>query len=624
MAIHKFQAEVVQLLHLIIHSLYSHKEVFLRELVSNASDALDKLKYLTLTDSTYKKLSFEPRIDILFDEEKNQPLQVSDTGIGMNEEELIENLGNIASSGTRKFVDLMTGDTGKDANLIGQFGVGFYSAFMVSDKVEVISRKAAEEQAYKWISDGKGDYEVKEAERDTNGTTVICYLNEEGQEYTSRGQIEHIIEKYSNHIPFPIFLHYDEVRVEGEGEKRKEHRESKIEQINAASAFWKRSKSELEDKDYHEFYKTLTHDQEDPLLYLHTQAEGTLEYTSLFYLPRKSPPDMFLVDYKAGIKLYVKRVFITDDDRELMPSYLRFIRGIIDSEDLPLNVSREMLQKNRVLFAIKNASVKKILGELADLAENNGEKYLQFYEQYRIPLKEGLYQDFSNRDMLIELVRYKSSGVDGYTSLADYKERMKKDQKHIYYISGAMENNLRASPLLEVYREKDIEVLILDDDIDEIVMPALMRYKDIELRSVNRSDSADDFKGEEDGELSKKLKPLLSRIKEVLDERVKDVRLSVRLSDSPSCIVADGSDPTIQMQHIMKMLGQNGIDEFKPILEINPNHQIVQKLSDLQDNQLFEDISWLLLEQAMLIEGVLPQNASSFARRLNNVLTEAL
>jgi molecular chaperone HtpG len=624
MAIHKFQAEVAQLLHLIIHSLYSHKEVFLRELVSNASDALDKLKYLTLTDGAFKKLVFDPRIDILFDEQKKKTLQVSDTGIGMNEEELIENLGKIASSGTRKFVDLMTGDAGRDANLIGQFGVGFYSAFMVSDRVEVISRKAGEDRAFKWVSDGTGDYEVKESERENNGTTVICHLNEEGQEYTSRWQIEQIVAKYSNHIPFPIFLHYDETRVEGEGKDRKEIREPKVEQINAASAFWKRSKSDLKDEDYNEFYKTLTHDQEDPLLHLHTHAEGTLEYTSLFYIPKNAPPDMFIVDYQPGVKLYVKRVFITDDDRELMPSYLRFLRGIIDSEDLPLNVSREMLQKNRILTTIRSASVKKILGELSDLAENDSERYVQFHEQYRIPLKEGLYQDFGNRDALLELVRYKSSEVEGCTSLADYSGRMKDDQKHIYYITGGNEDNLRNSPLLEVYREKGIEVLILDDEIDEIVMPAVMRYKDAEFRSVNRSDSADAFKDKEDGELTKKLQPLLGRIKGVLNERVKDVRISARLSDSPSCIVADGSDPTIQMQHILKVLGQNRMDEFKPILEINPNHRIVQKMSDLKDEQLFEDISWLLLEEAMLIEGAMPNNASVFARRLNNILTRAL
>ena len=622
MSIHKFQAEVTQLLHLIIHSLYSHKEIFLRELISNASDALDKLKYLTLTDSAYRNLSFEPRIDIRFDEQNKKILEVSDTGIGMNEEELIENLGRIASSGTRTFLERMTGDARKDANLIGQFGVGFYSAFMVSDKVEVISRKAGEEKAFKWISDGKGDYEVKEADREHNGTSIICHLNEEGQEYTSQWRIESIVEKYSNHIPFPIFLHYEETQDEGgEQKKGKEH---KVKQINAASAFWKRPKAELKEEDYVEFYKTLTHDQETPLLYLHTHAEGALQYSTLFYVPKKAPPDMFMVDYQPGVKLYVKRVFITDDVRELMPTYLRFVRGIIDSEDLPLNVSREMLQKNRTIVNIRNASVKKILGELVSLKEKDSEKYELFYGQYRIPLKEGLYQDFSNRDTLIELVQFKSTKADGYSSLSLYKDRMKEDQKVIYYITGGNEENLRNSPLLEVYRERDIEVLIMDDEIDEIVIPAVGQYKNVDFRSVNRSDAADEFKKDGDSTRDKKLQPLLKRIKKVLEDRVKDVRISARLSDSPACIVADGSDPTIQMQHIMKVLGQEHEGDFKPILEINPDHPIIVKMGQVQESALFEDIAWLLLEQAMLIEGAPPKNASTFARRLNNIMTRAL
>jgi molecular chaperone HtpG len=622
MSIHKFQAEVSQLLHLIIHSLYSHREIFLRELISNASDALDKLKYLTLTDAAYRDLPFEPRIDIRFDQKQSKILEVSDTGIGMNEEELIENLGKIASSGTRTFIERMTGNEKMDASLIGQFGVGFYSVFMISDKVEVISKKAGEEGAFKWISDGKGDYEVKEAERDRNGTTVICHLNEEGKEYTSRWRIEEIVKKYSNHIPFPIYLHYEESE-EGD-EKRKKEKKPKIVQINAASAFWKRPKSELREEDYVEFYKSLTGDQEEPLLYVHTHAEGALQYSTLFYIPKKAPPDMFMVDYQSGVKLYVKRVFITDDHRELMPTYLRFTRGIIDSEDLPLNVSREMLQQNRTLVNIRNASVKKILGELASLAEKDAEKYLSFYEEYRIPLKEGLYQDFTNRETLIELVRFKSTKAEGYTTLKDYKKRMREDQKGIYYITGGREENLRNSPLLEVYRKQDIEVLIMDDELDEIVIPAVGRYEDVELRSVNRSDAADEFKGQEDGEREEKLKPLLERIHKVLEDRVKDVRVSFRLSDSPACIVADGADPTIQMQHLMKLLGQDSSEEFKPILEINPDHPIIEKMGRVQERELFEDIAWILLEEAMLIEGAPPKNASVFARRMNNIMSKAL
>jgi len=624
MAIHTFKAEVTQLLHLIVHSLYSHREIFLRELISNASDALDKLKYLTLTDTRFKDLPFEPRIDVLFDEKKSKTITVSDSGIGMNEEDLVQNLGMIASSGTRNFIESMTGDARKDANLIGQFGVGFYSAFMVSEKVEVVSRKAGEDKAYKWISDGKGDFEVKDADRDIGGTTVTCYLTEDGKEYADRFRIENVAKKYSNHIPYPIYLHFEEIHTDGEGEGKKEHREQKEEQINAASAFWKRPKSELAEEDYIEFYKTLTHDQDAPLHFIHTHAEGTLEYSTLFYIPKKAPPDMFQVDYQSGVKLYVKRVFITDDDRDLMPTYMRFLRGIIDSEDLPLNVSREILQKNRIMENIRNVSVKKILGELSDLAEKGDEKYREFYEQYRILLKEGLYQDFSNRDILMELLRFKSTTVEGYTSFADYLDRKKDDQKFIYYITGGNEDNVRRSPLLEVYRENEIEVLIMDDEIDEIVLPSIGAYKGTELRAVNRSDATEDIVKEGDSERREKLQPLLKKIGEVLGDRVKDVRISERLTDSPSCIVADGKDPTIQMQHLMKLMGQESGEDFRPILEINPKHSIIKKMDAVEDSGLFEDIAWLLLEQALLIEGAAPKDITSFTRRLNSIMEKAI
>jgi len=518
----------------------------------------------------------------------------------------------------------MTGDARKDANLIGQFGVGFYSAFMVSEKVEVISRKAGDERAFKWISDGKGDFEVKDADRDTVGTTVVCHLTEDGREYANRFRIESITKKYSNHIPYPIFLHFEESSGEAEGGAKKERIEKKEEQINAASAFWKRPKSELSEEDYVEFYKTLTHDQEDPLHFLHTHAEGTLEYSTLFYIPKKAPPDMFQVDYQSGVKLYVKRVFITDDDRELMPTYMRFLRGVIDSEDLPLNVSREILQKNRIMENIRNASVKKILGELGSLADKDNAKYTEFYEQYRILLKEGLYQDFSNRDTLMELVRFKSTTVDGYTSFAEYVERMKHEQKYIYYITGVNENSVRRSPLLEVYREKEIEVLIMDDELDEIVIPSLAGYKDTQLRAVNRSDSTEDIVDEGDGEKKEKLKPLLKKISDVLGEKIKDVRISSRLTDSPSCIVADGKDPTIQMQHLMKLMGQDSGEDFQPILEINPKHSIIKKMDAVDDAGLFADISWLLFEQALLIEGAAPKDVSAFARRLNSIMEKAI
>jgi molecular chaperone HtpG len=621
---HQFQTEVNQLLHLIIHSLYSHKEIFLRELVSNASDAMDRLKYLTLTDEKYKSMPFDPRIDIYFDEKKGKTLTIADAGIGMNEKDLEENLGTIAKSGTRGFVEKLTGDDRKDSNLIGQFGVGFYSSFMVAEKVEVVTKKAGEDKAYRWSSDGKGEYEVTDAERETQGTTVTLYLNKEGHEYANRWQIETVIKKYSNHIPFPIFLHYEETSSEGEGDKKKDIKEPKSEQINAASALWKRPRTELTDDDYNEFYKSLSHDMEEPLFRIHTHAEGKMDYTTLFFIPGRAPLDLFRADYQPGIKLYVKRVFITDDDKELMPVYLRFVRGIIDSEDLPLNVSREILQQNRVLAKIKSSSVKRILDELAKLQKNEREKYNTFYKEFGVPVKEGLYQDMENREKLQDLVMFKSTAVEGYTTLAEYRERMKPDQDAIYYITGAKEDNIRNSPLLEMYKNRDIEVLVMDDEIDDIVITMAGQYKDTPLKSVNRSDASESLKTDEDKQKEKDVEPLIKKIKETLGDLVKDVKASTRLSDSPSCIVADENDPTIQMQHLFKAMGQKNVPDFKPILEINPGHEIIKKLENTGDAAVISDISHLLLEQAMLIEGVELKSPAEFVKRLNRVMGKAL
>ena len=619
----KFKTEISQLLDLIIHSLYSHKEIFLRELISNSSDALDKLKYLTLTDDELKKLDFDPRIDINFDADA-KTLTISDNGIGMNAEDLDANLGTIARSGTKNFLSQLSGDAVKDSNLIGQFGVGFYSCFMVADKVTVTTKKAGEDQAWNWSSDGRTNYSVDETERESQGTTVVLHLNDNGTEYTNRWSIEQLVKKYSDHIAFPIFLEFDDSKWEGEGDDRKEIKEHKIEQINAASALWKKSKSDLTAEDYNEFYKTIGHDNEDPMMHLHTKAEGTQEYTTLFYVPSKAPFDMYQADYKPGVKLYIKRVFITDDEKELMPVYLRFLRGVIDSEDLPLNVSREILQQNRVLEAIKSASVKKILGEFKKISENNPEKYKEFIEQYNRPLKEGVYSDYGNRESLLELIRYKSTEEEGWTSLAAYKERMKEDQKAIYYITGDNESTLRNSPLLEAYKKKGIEVLIMDDEIDEIVAPSIMNYKETELKAVNKSGSADDLKTEEDEKKEKDLEPVLKRIKEVLGEKVKEVKASSRLSDSPSCIVADEDDPTMQMQQMMRAMGQTDMPDIVPILEINPDHAIVAKLKDASDDAVFEDVSFLLFEQAMLVEGQQLKEPAEFVKRLNRVMESAV
>jgi molecular chaperone HtpG len=623
MSKHTFKTEVSQLLHLIIHSLYSHKEIFLRELVSNASDALDKLKYLTLTDDAYKSISVDPLIEISFDDGKKRSITISDNGIGMNQDDLNAQLGTIARSGTKAFLDKLSGDAKKDANLIGQFGVGFYSCFMIAEKVEVLTRKAGEDQAWLWKSDGKSSFTVEESQKESFGTTITLYLNEEGEEYASRWEIEQLIKKYSNHIPFPIFLNYDQKQYDDKGKETGEI-EHKREKINSAAALWKRPKNELTDEDYNEFYKSIGHDSEEPLHYLHTKAEGTIEYSTLFYIPKHAPFDMFQADFKPGVKLYVKRVFITDDDKELMPTYLRFLRGVIDSEDLPLNVSREILQQNRVMASIRNASVKKVLGELKSLSENNPEKFNLFVAEYNRPMKEGLYSDFTNRETLLELVRFKSTTEDGYISLASYKERMKEDQKSIYYITGGSEETLRSSPLLEAYRAKDIEVLIMDDEIDEIVVPSIGKYGDIELKAVNRSGAADDLKSEEDKETEKAVKPLMERMKKALGDRVKDVVASTRLSDSPSCIVADEDDPTVQLQQMLKAMGQKDMPDFKPILEVNPTHPIVKGLEDSEDDSLVEDVSFLLLEQAMLVEGAELKKPVDFVKRLNRILEKAI
>src|SRR5580658_2456614 len=461
----EFQTEVNQLLQLIIHSLYSHPEIFLRELISNSSDALDKLRHLTLTDDAYKMVPFDPRIDLDLDEEA-KTLVIADTGIGMNEEDLVSHLGTIARSGTKNFLSMLSGDARKDSNLIGQFGVGFYSAFMVADKIEVVSRKTGEELAWRWTSDGQSGFEIEPAERLVAGTTILLHMNEEGSQYSNSWRLKELVKKYSNHIAFPIFLTYD--KSEWNAEEKKSIKTRATEQVNAASALWRRSKSELKDEDYSELYQSLTGDSEDPLFWFHTKAEGSLEYTTLFYIPAKAPLDLYQSDYRVGVKLYVKRVFIMDDAKELLPQYLRFVRGIIDSEDLPLNVSREILQQNRVLTSIRTASVKKILAELKSVSVNKPEQYAKFIGEYNRPLKEGLYGDYANREALLDLVRFKSTKVEGLTSLSEVMTRMKEGQKSIYYITGGAESLLRTSPLLEIYRKKDIEVLILDDDFDEI------------------------------------------------------------------------------------------------------------------------------------------------------------
>lgn len=625
---HVFQTEVNELLHLIIHSLYSHKEIFLRELVSNASDALDKLKYLTLTEDAFKKISFDPRIDITFnDSEEGRSITVKDTGIGMNEDDLIEHLGTIARSGTKSFLSELTGDAKKDSNLIGQFGVGFYSCFMVADQIEVITRKAGEEDAFRWVSDGKTGFEIEPTVKKETGTEITLFLNDEGKEYANRWSITETLKKYSNHIAFPINLSYEESTFDGEGDDKKEIKEQKTEQVNDATAFWKKPKSSLKKKDYNEFYKTFSNDFQDPALYVHTQAEGALDYTTLFFVPEKAPNDLFYADYKSGVKLYVKRVFITDDEKELLPSYLRFVKGIIDSEDLPLNVSREILQQNRILDNIRKASVKKLLKSFQTLTKKEKE-YLKFYEQFGRPIKEGYFQDRDNRELLEKLVRFKSTKAEGYTSLEDYVSRMQDDQKGIYYITGDNEATLRRSPLIEMYNQKDIEVLIADDEIDEIIIPGAAKFGDHDFKSVNRSNAGDELKKDDekpdDDTVEKEVQPFIKKVKKVLGDKVKDVKVSSRLTDSPSVLVADTDDPTFQMQEMMRAMGQTEMPDAKPILEINLDHPILKKMKDMRKTKDFDNATELLYQQALLLEGMKLDNPADFVKRLNDVLTKSL
>lgn len=656
MAKHEFQTEVNQLLQLLIHSLYSNKDIFLREIVSNANDALDKLKYLTVSDDNYKNVKFDPRIDISFDEKANT-LTVKDSGIGMSEEDLQNNLGTIARSGTKAFLSKLTQEASKDSNLIGQFGVGFYSAFMAAKKIDVYTRKAAgDKKIWHWSSDGTNSYDLDEVSasseeakkfgfdnEDTSGSAIVMTLNDDSKEYASRWKIEELIKKYSDHIAFPIYLHYEKNEYDDKGNVKST--EQKVDQVNSASALWKRPKSELKTEDYNEFYKTISHDGQDPLHYVHTHAEGTQEYTTLFYIPQTAPFDMYQADYKSGVKLYVKRVFITDDDRELLPAYLRFVRGVIDSEDLPLNVSREILQQNRILETIKSQSVKKLLSEFKKIGENADaarkienpsdddkkkiEKWNNFVKNYNRPLKEGLYSDWANREEIAEIVRFKSTdssgtGDNNYTSFQGYVSRMKPEQKSIFYITGSDEKNLRSNPLLKAYTKKGFEVLILDDDIDEIVISGFGKYKDFELKAVNRAGSDEDL-GIDKEEAKKKeeeFKPVTEKIKKSLGEKVKEVKLSKTLSEeNPSCIVVDENDPSYQMVQMMKAMGQTG-PELKPILEINADHPIVQKLKDTDDENLISDISEVLLDQALLIAGVELKEPAEFVKHLNSLLSK--
>ncbi len=604
----EFKTEVNQLLQLMIHSLYSNKEIFLRELISNASDALDKLNLLSLSKEEYKNINFEPRIDIKFDTE-NKILSISDNGIGMNEEDLNNNLGTIAKSGTKSFLENLSGDEKKDSQLIGQFGVGFYSAFMVASRVEVLSKKALDEKAYLWSSDASS-YEIKEAQKEGFGTTIKLFLKDE--EFLSPYRIESIVTRYSNHIQFPIFME----KEESQNNEGSEERKKILVQINAAKALWRQNKSSLKQDDYDKFYEQNFHDSNKPLLSIHTRSEGKIEYNTLFYIPSVAPFDLYRTDYQSHLKLYVKRVFISDDDKELLPTYLRFVRGIVDVEDLPLNVSREILQENIILKSVQEASVKKILSELEKMLSKDREKYEKFFTIFGKVLKEGLYGFSTERDKLLKLLLFKSSNLEKLISLDEYKQALQEGQKEIFYITGSSETLLRSSPLLETYKHKNINVLILDDEIDAIIAPMLPEFEGLKFVAINKSSEENKANEEEEKEFA----GILSKLKDILKDEVSDVKASTRLHDSPCCIVYDKDKPDLAMQQLLRQMGQD--EEIKPILELNLKHEILQKLKE--NESYTHDIAILLLNMAKLNEGLGVKNPKEFNEILNKFITKAL
>ncbi len=631
MAKHQFQTEANQILHLMIHSLYSNKEIFIRELVSNGSDALDKLNMLVLTEEKYKDVTFNPRIDIVADKEA-KTLTITDTGIGMNEEDLMNNLGTIAKSGTKAFLENLSGDQKEDSNLIGQFGVGFYAAFMVAHKVEVTTKKAGEEQAFLWTSTGDGSFELEEATKEGHGTTIVMYLNDDEDEFLETHRIETIIKKYSNHIPFPIFMDKEKhipAVMDDDGKEEVEPSRTEIEnvQINKANALWTIAKKDISDEEYKDFYSSIAHSSEEPLAWMHNKAEGAVEYTTLFYIPSKAPMDLYRVDYQTGIKLYINRVFITDDEKELMPTYLRFLRGVIDSKDLPLNVSREILQSNAVMNKIQKSSVKKVLSELGKMAKKDAEKYDTFYTEFGNVLKEGLYSDFDNREKILELLKFNTINSDKPLMIEEFVKSVDEEKKEIYYLTGKTSlAMLKNSPALERFKARGIDVLILNEEVDTIIFPMVTEYKEYKLIPVAdaKFEESEEEKKEEE-EVAKTYEGLAKTFKDSLGEAVKSVETTNELTDSPVAIKTDKEDPAYQMAQMMKQMGQGGdVPEPAPIFMINPKHELIKKLNDSSDTNLVEDAAHVLLDQAKLFDGQELPDTADFITRLNRIITKAV
>ncbi len=611
-----FQAEVTQLLDLMIHSLYSNKEIFLRELISNASDAIDRLRFAALSDETLNENDNDLKIHVAYDKDA-RTITVSDNGIGMSREEVVEHIGTIAKSGTREFLKALTGDQQKDANLIGQFGVGFYSSFVVADRVTLTTRRAGlnPQEGVRWESDGQGEYTVETVEKATRGTEVVLHLRENEDELLNSQRLRSIIRKYSDHITFPIMM-----KVE---EKDKDEEE----QVNRASALWTRSKSEISQEEYTEFYKHVAHDFSDPLVYVHSRMEGAYEYILLLYVPAQAPFDLWNRERRHGVKLYVRRVFIMDDAEQLMPGYLRFVRGIVDSSDLPLNISREILQHNKLIEMIRSNAVKKVLGMLTDLAANDEQKYATFWKEFGRVLKEGLAEDRGNRETIAKLLRFASTASSSEVqdvSLENYVARMKEGQDKIYYSIADSYAAAKDSPLLEVFKKKGIEVLLLSDPVDYILETELPEFNGTQFQSVSRGvvdlgKLEDEQEKEEHQKAASEFKELVERVKTVLGDKVKDVRTTTRLTSSPACLVVDEYDIDPGLERLLKAAGQT-VPGSKPIIEINPNHPIILKMKNEIDEQRFSDWSWILFDQSVLSLGEQLENPVRFVNRLNDLL----
>ncbi len=619
----EFQAEVSQVLNLVIRSLYSNKEIFLRELISNASDAAEKLRFESLTDEALFENDPELRVRVTVDKEAGT-VTISDNGIGMSRQEVTETIGSIASSGTRKFFESLSGDQTKDSELIGQFGVGFYSAYIVADKVTILTRRAGlgAEHGVRWESSGEGSYTIENLDKATRGTDVVLHLREDEKEFLESYRLRSIVSKFSDHITIPV-----EMEKEHYGEEEEKPQTPEFERVNKGTALWMRNRSDISEEEYQEFYKHVSHDFENPLTYVHNRVEGNNEYTALLYIPQRAPFDLWDRDQKHGVKLFVRRVFIMDEADKLMPRYLRFIKGVVDSDDLPLNVSREILQHNRKIDTIRQANVKRIMGALEKLAEEDKEKYQTFWDQFGKVLKEGPAEDYSNRERIAGLLRFATTHNESdeqNVSLADYVSRMQEGQNKIYYITADSPAAARYSPHLEVLKKKGIEVLLLSDRVDEWLVTSLTEYDGKQLQSVAKGAlDLGDLEDKEEQESSEKQteahKELLQHMKEVLGDTVKEIRVSQRLTDSPACLVVEEHDMSANLARVLKSVGQDA-PQTMPIMEINATHPLVERLESEEDGDRFGDLTKVLFDQAQLAEGGQLDDPAAFVRRLNSLM----